>query len=196
MVNTAKKDIKESGKEIKKQIYVNPRKNDIKKSDNIQSNTKMRMSYNSNSSNNNIKKNNSFVNDIHHKILSVKNVSEDDDNIINEKDVANRMNYLHDIFKINSGQKELNESQRIKQIKVYDTQRKNDIIKSGKVQANSQMRMSYNNDIGQKDQGGNEIHHKIISVKNVSEEEDNLINFCLSFCSFFSVVFILNILFM
>ena len=176
MVNTAKKDIKESGKEIKKQIYVNPRKNDIKKSDNIQSNTKMRMSYNSNSSNNNIKKNNSFVNDIHHKILSVKNVSEDDDNIINEKDVANRMNYLHDIFKINSGKKELNESQRIKQIKVYDTQRKNDIIKSGKVQANSQMRMSYNNDIRQKDQGGNEIHHKILSVKNVSEEEDNLIN--------------------
>ena len=233
MVNTAKKDIKESGKEIKKQIYVNPRKNDIKKSDNIQSNTKMRMSYNSNSSNNNIKKNNSFVNDIHHQILSVKNVSEDDDNIINEKDVANRMNYLHDIFKINSGKKELNESQRIKQIKVYDTQRKNDIIKSGKVQneenlanrmsyinkifkinttekneqnerqkliksqvydtnrknvitkpeniqSNSKMRTSYNSNnsnhhIKNYNSFTNDIHHKILSVKNISEE-DNLIN--------------------
>ena len=177
MVNTAKKDINENGKVIKKQIYVNQRKNEIKKSENTQSNTKVRMSYNNNSNNNNnIKKTNSFVNDIHHRIVSIKNVSEDDDNIIKEKDVANRMNYLHDIFKISPGKKEINENQKLKKTQVYDTQRKNDLLKSSKVQTNSQIRKSYNNDIKQKAQGENEIHHKIVTVKNVSEEEDNLIN--------------------
>ena len=64
----------------------------------------MRTSYNSD-----MKKNNSLSNDIHYKMLTVKNLSEEE-NLINEEDVANRLNNLHSIFKINTENNNLNQN--------------------------------------------------------------------------------------
>ena len=182
VIDTSKKDINKSGKLAKKQIYVNPKKNDILKSNKIQSNTNMRMSYN-NSNNNNkyntaIKTKDATSNDIHYKMLSVKNISEEE-NLIKEKDVANRMSYLNNIFKLNQGKQELNERQNLAKTQIYDTNRKSDILKSAKnqsnINSNTKMRTSYNSDMKKNNSLSNDIHYKMLTVKNVSEEE-NLIN--------------------
>ena len=183
VIDTSKKDINKSGKLAKKQIYVNPKKNDILKSNKIQSNTNMRMSYNNNSNNNNkyntaIKTKDATSNDIHYKMLSVKNISEEE-NLIKEKDVANRMSYLNNIFKLNQGKQELNERQNLAKTQIYDTNRKSDILKSAKnqsnINSNTKMRTSYNSDMKKNNSLSNDIHYKMLTVKNVSEEE-NLIN--------------------
>ena len=106
-INTENKALYEKQQLAKTQIYdtsTNTNRISNMKKESIQSNSKIRTSYNSNNnnSNNHIKNHNSFTNDIHHKIVSIKNVSKDDDNIITEKDIANRLNYLHNIFKINT----------------------------------------------------------------------------------------------
>ena len=182
VIDTSKKDINKSGKLAKKQIHVNPKKNDILKSNKIQSNTNMRMSYN-NSNNNNkyntaIKTKDATSNDIHYKMLSVKNISEEE-NLIKEKDVANRMSYLNNIFKLNQGKQELNERQNLAKTQIYDTNRKSDILKSAKnqsnINSNTKMRTSYNSDMKKNNSLSNDIHYKMLTVKNVSEEE-NLIN--------------------
>ena len=170
VVSSSTKSLNESVKLAKKPINVNPRKNEINKQESIQTNSRMRMSYN-----NDTKSKDPYSNDIHHKIVSVKNVSEEE-NLINEENMANRMNYIKNIFKINTGRKELNESENATKMKVYDTHQQNDIkLKSDRVQSNSKMRMSYNSDIKNTNSTVNDIHHKIVSIKNVSEEE-NLIN--------------------
>ena len=185
VIDTSKKDINKSGKLAKKQIHVNPKKNDILKSNKIQSNTNMRMSYNNNSNNNNNNKYNTAIktkdatsNDIHYKMLSVKNISEEE-NLIKEKDVANRMSYLNNIFKLNQGKQELNERQNLAKTQIYDTNRKSDILKSSKnqsnINSNTKMRTSYNSDMKKNNSLSNDIHYKMLTVKNVSEEE-NLIN--------------------
>ena len=111
--NLSRITINESGKAPKKQYVLH-----VRKLDRIQSNSKMRLIYT-----NNMEERDPVKTDFNHKIVVIKNIT---------NDFKNGEKYSNNTFNSNVARKEINESGKIVKKQVVVSPRKNEVIKSAK----------------------------------------------------------------
>ena len=111
--NLSRITINESGKTPKKQYVLH-----VRKLDRIQSNSKMRLIYT-----NNMEERDPVKTDFNHKIVVIKNIT---------NDFKNGEKYSNNTFNSNIARKEINESGKIVKKQAVVSPRKNEVIKSAK----------------------------------------------------------------
>ena len=111
--NLSRITINESGKTPKKQYVLH-----VRKLDRIQSNSKMRLIYT-----NNMEERDPIKTDFNHKIVVIKNIT---------NDFKNGEKYSNNTFNSNIARKEINESGKIVKKQAVVSPRKNEVIKSAK----------------------------------------------------------------